>query len=84
MSIDSRDWYIDKLRRATGYRERADFRKPLGESSGDRPRIHRPDTLELVHYREPKPTMGLFYVLWAVAGGGALYGLFKACVWLLR
>ena len=32
MSIDDRDWYVDKLRKATGHVERARFRISIGET----------------------------------------------------
>lgn len=38
MAIDQRDWYIEKLRRITGYVERAAFRVSLGEQRRNRER----------------------------------------------
>jgi len=31
MALDNRDWFIEKLRRRLGYKERASFRVSLGE-----------------------------------------------------
>jgi hypothetical protein len=43
MAIDQRDWYVDKLRRATRYVERAAFRVSLGEERRDRDRREKRD-----------------------------------------
>ena len=38
MSIDSRDWYVDKLRKANAYVEKARFRISIGESRRNKER----------------------------------------------
>ena len=38
MSIDSRDWYVDKLRKANAYVEKAAFRISIGEARRKRER----------------------------------------------
>ena len=39
MAIDTRHWYIDKLRKLTGYTERARFRVSLGAARRRRERL---------------------------------------------
>lgn len=37
MAIDTRDWHIKKLRKKTGYVERAGFRLPFSQAEGKIP-----------------------------------------------
>jgi len=58
MAIDTRDYYLEQLRKRTGYTERAAFRVPLG-----RPRWIKPTT---------GPSTGAAILVAVVAGIGAV------------
>ena len=48
MAIDQRDWYVEKLRRITGYVERAALRVSLGEQRRKRKQLEQREGLTVL------------------------------------